>query len=113
MMTKSGELMNFSNAEIRNKANIYNDGQVSSRSIVTSDGESKTLGVMLLGSYVFNTAAAELMELVQGHCRVKLADEDEWRAYREGQSFEVPANASFDIEVLELLDYICHFEVAN
>ena len=105
--------MNFNNAEISKKANVYHDGRVSSRSIVTAEGESKTLGVMLPGSYVFNTAAAEIMELIQGHCRVWLAGDEPWHEYRAGQSFAVPANSSFDIEVLELLDYICHFEVSN
>ncbi|MBP8852803.1 MAG: DUF1255 family protein, partial [Moraxellaceae bacterium] len=27
-----------------------------------------------------------------------------------GQSFSVPGNSSFDIETLEMLDYVCHFE---
>jgi purine/pyrimidine-nucleoside phosphorylase len=101
--------MSFKNAEIKKKANIYDGGKVTSRSIVTADGE-KTLGIMMPGTYHFNTAAAEIMELLGGQCRVRLAGESHWQDYATGESFNVPANSSFDIEVTELLDYICHFE---
>lgn len=102
--------MNYKNCEIKKKANVYDGGKVTSRSITTADGESKTLGIMLPGSYHFNTGAAEIMELIDGLCRVRLADSKEWENYTTGDSFNVPANSSFDIEVTELLDYICHFE---
>lgn len=101
--------MSYKNAEIRKKANVYHDGKVTSRSVVTADGEMKTLGVMLPGTYRFSTGAPEVMELLQGRCRVKLADEQAWTDYEAGQSFNVPGNSSFEIEVEDLLDYICHF----
>lgn len=99
----------YHNAKITKKANVYFDGKVSSRSIVTEAGESKTLGFMLPGHYLFNTAAAEIMEVLAGHCRVKIKGEHNWSDYQEGQSFHVPANSAFDIEVTQPLDYICHF----
>ncbi|HKI59418.1 MAG TPA: pyrimidine/purine nucleoside phosphorylase [Mariprofundaceae bacterium] len=102
--------MSFKNAEIKKKANIYNGGEVTSRTIITAEGESKTLGIMLPGTYHFNTAAAEIMELLGGSCRVRPAGELHWQDYAEGEFFNIPANSSFDIEVTELLDYICHFE---
>ena len=101
--------MSFQNVEINKKANIYFDGKVTSRLIKTAEGESKTLGVMLPGSYHFNTDSEELMELTQGTCKVKLDGSDEWKDYKGGESFTVAANSGFDIEVTELLDYICHF----
>ncbi len=101
--------MSFQNVEINKQANVYFDGKVTSRLIKTADGESKTLGVMLPGSYHFNTDSEELMELTQGVCKVKLDGSDEWNSYKGGESFSVPANSGFDIEVSELLDYICHF----
>lgn len=101
--------MSFQNVEITKKANIYFDGKVTSRLLKTADGESKTLGVMLPGSYHFNTDTEELMELTQGGCKVKLDGSDEWQGYKDGESFTVAANSGFDIEVSELLDYICHF----
>jgi hypothetical protein len=102
--------MSYKNATITKKANVYFDGQVTSRSIVTIEGEKKTLGIMMPGSYSFNTGVAEIMEMIQGSCNVRLAGIDDWHSYHAGDSFNVPANSSFDIEVVELMDYVCHFE---
>jgi hypothetical protein len=49
------------------------------------------------------------MEIVGGACRVRLAGADAWQEYGAGQQFDVPGNSAFDIETLELLDYVCHF----
>lgn len=101
--------MEYTNASVKQKANIYHDGRVTSRSVVTAEGEMKTLGIMLPGTYRFSTQAAEVMEVTQGSCRVKVADMQAWSDYQAGQSFNVPANSHFDIEVDDILDYICHF----
>jgi purine/pyrimidine-nucleoside phosphorylase len=101
--------MSFKNVEVKRKANVYHDGKVTSRTIVTPQGEMKTLGVMLPGTYRFSTQAPEIMELSQGQCRVKLAGEQTWSDFQGGQSFSVPGNSSFEIEVVSLLDYVCHF----
>ncbi len=101
--------MSYKNVEIRKKANVYHDGKVTSRTIITDNGEMKSLGVMLPGLYRFSTEAPEIMELTQGKCRVKLAGEDHWTDYAGGESFKVPGNSHFEIEVADLLDYICHF----
>ena len=101
--------MSFKNVEVKKKANVYHDGRVTSRSVITPSGEMKTLGVMLPGTYHFSTQAPEIMEITQGQCRVKLAGAPAWTDYSAGQSFSVPANSHFEIEVGELLDYICHF----
>ena len=101
--------MSYKNVEVRKKANVYHDGKVTSRTIITAAGEMKTLGVMLPGSYRFSTQAPEVMELTQGHCRVKLAGGQHWENYQAGQSFNVPGDSHFEIEVVDLLDYVCHF----
>ena len=101
--------MSYQNAQITKKANIYDGGKVTSRAVVTAEGEKVTMGIMQLGSYHFGTDAAEVMELLQGACRVKLAGSEQWVEYQAGQSFDVAGNSSFDIEVTELLDYICHY----
>ncbi len=65
---------------------------------------------MLPGSYNFGTEAAEIMDVTVGSCKVKLDGSEEWVTYAEGQSFKVPANSRFDIEVAQpYLDYICHY----
>jgi purine/pyrimidine-nucleoside phosphorylase len=101
--------MNFKNAEIKKKANIYDGGKVTSRTIITAEGENKTLGIMQPGVYHFGTEAAEDMEILGGICRVFLEGASEWQNFKAGESFHVASNSSFDIEVIELLDYICHF----
>ncbi len=102
--------MSFYNVEVKKKANIYYDGKVTSRTVITERGEKKTLGVMLPGRYRFETGAAEKMDILQGSCRVKLQGQAVWSAYRANESFSIPANAHFEIEVDDLLDYVCHFE---
>jgi uncharacterized protein YaiE (UPF0345 family) len=101
--------MSFKNVEVKKKANVYHGGKVTSRTIVTPQGEMKTLGVMLPGTYRFSTQAPEVMEITQGHCRVKLADQQHWTEVPAGSSFSVPGNSHFEIEVTDLLDYVCHF----
>jgi uncharacterized protein YaiE (UPF0345 family) len=97
------------NASIRTKANVYFDGKCVSHSIELADGTKKSVGVILPATLTFNTGAPEVMELVDGTCRVRLAGSDSWAEYRGGQSFSVPGNASFDIEVTQTLHYVCHF----
>jgi len=101
--------MTFKNVEVKKKANVYDEGRVTSRTVITPQGEMKTLGVMLPGTYRFSTQAPEVVEITQGHCRVKLAGKETWSDYQAGQSFEVPGNSHFEIEVDDLLDYVCHF----
>jgi len=99
----------FDNISIIKKANLYFDGAVSSRTINFPDGTHKTLGLMNTGSYTFNTANKELMEILGGSCEVKLAGEDNWKSYKEGESFYVDANSSFDIKAITPTDYCCSY----
>jgi len=101
--------VSFKNVEVKKKANVYHDGRVTSRTVITPEGEMKTLGVMLPGTYRFNTQAPETIDITQGHCRVKLADKQTWNAYQAGESFSIPENSHFEIEVTDFLDYVCHF----
>lgn len=101
--------MSFRNVEVKKKANIYHGGNVTSRTVITHDGKRLTLGVMLPGSYTFNTGEPELIEVTQGKCRIKLGEAANWSDYSAGQSFSVPGKTQFDIEVTELVDYVCHF----
>lgn len=96
-------------AAIQPRANVYFDGKCISHSIELPDGTKKSVGVILPATLTFNTGAPEVMELVEGTCRVKLAGSNDWVPCVGGQSFHVPGNASFEIEVTETLHYICHF----
>jgi hypothetical protein len=99
----------FDNVSVIAKANVYFDGKCVSHTVVFPDGSKKTIGVIFPSSLVFNTAAPEIMELNAGRCRIRLKGEADWKTYEGGQSFNVPGNSSFEIETLELLDYVCHF----
>ncbi len=99
----------FDQVSVITKANVYFDGKCISHTVLFADGSRKTVGVIFPSSLTFSTGAAERMELNAGTCRVRLEGETEWKTYTGGQSFDVPANAKFDIETLELLDYVCHF----
>jgi len=100
----------FDNVSVVKKANVYFDGQCVSHTVLFPDGTKKTVGVIFPSSLTFNTGAPEVMELNAGVCRVRLGGEQDWKSYQGGESFSVPGNSSFDIEILELLDYVCHFK---
>lgn len=100
----------FNNVSVAPKANVYFDGKCVSHSLTLADGSKKSVGVILPSTLTFNTGAPEIMETVAGACRVKLAGESAWQAYGAGESFTVPGNSSFDIEVSgEPYHYVCHF----
>lgn len=100
---------NFENVTIVKKANIYFDGGVTSRTVQFPDGSVKTLGMMQPGEYSFNTDKKEIMDIQAGDCEVLLPGEQEWRSFTAGQTFEIPANSSFQIKALSLTDYCCSF----
>jgi len=99
----------FNNVSIVKKANVYFGGNVSSRTIKFADGSSKTLGFMLPGEYSFNTADKELMEIIDGDLDVLLPGTEQWQSIKGGESFNIPANASFTMKVKAPSDYCCSF----
>ena len=99
----------FDNVSVVKKANIYFDGKCVSHSVLFPDGTRKTIGVIFPSLLTFNTGAPEVMEINAGRCRVRQQGATQWRTYGAGERFSVPGNASFDIETLETLDYVCHF----
>tara|TARA_B100000925_G_scaffold243007_1_gene192575 strand:- start:2783 stop:3154 length:372 start_codon:yes stop_codon:yes gene_type:complete len=98
------------NVSVSAKANVYFDGKVVSHSITLSDGSQKTLGLIYPGSYHFNTAKAERMEIIAGSCLVTLDQSGNTTPYNENQTFEVSANSGFSIQVSEgICEYVCSF----
>jgi uncharacterized protein YaiE (UPF0345 family) len=97
------------NVSVAKKANVYFDGKCVSHSLTLADGTKKSVGVILPSSLVFNTGAPEIMELVAGECRITLKGETEAKTYKGGESFSVPGDSSFQIEVTDTLHYVCHF----
>ena len=99
----------FKNVTIEKQANYYFDGNVTSRTIVLSDGSKKTLGIMLPGEYEFNTSLKEIIEITSGELEVLISEEDGWKEMSEGMSFEVPKNSSFKLKVSKIFDYCCSY----
>ena len=102
--------MRFPNVTADAKANVYFGGKVVSHSIHLASGERKTLGLIFPGSYHFGTDQAEVMEITDGACRVRLDGSTETRGHAAGGRFEVPAKSGFTIEVTEgICQYVCSF----
>ncbi len=99
----------YDNVSVVKIANIYFDGMCVSHTLLFPDGTKKSLGVIFPSQLRFKTQAAEIMDINAGLCKVKQKDAKEWKEYKAGDSFNVPAESYFDIETLETLDYVCHF----
>ena len=98
----------FENVTVVKAANIYYDGKVTSRTVEFRDGEIKSLGIMLPSEYTFGTNEAEIMEIMSGDLEIKLPNE-EWKTLNTPESFNVPANSSFDLKVKTVTDYCCSY----
>jgi len=98
------------NVTVNKEANIYFDGQCVSYTLTLEDGTRKSVGTIFPGSLTFNTAAPEIMELVKGRCKVRMAGEEQWNTYSAGEQFSVAGNCAFDIEIIETLNYVCHYQ---
>lgn len=99
----------FESVAVVKAANIYFEGNVTSRTVEFADGSIKTLGIMLPGEYKFNTGKPELMEIQAGALTYCLAGETQWHEVKGGQAFNVPGNSCFELKVTEVADYICSF----
>lgn len=99
----------FENVTIVREANFYFDGQVTSRTIIFDDGSRKTLGIMMPGEYDFGTQEKEIMEILAGELDVLLPGQSNWQTFKGGQSFKVPAEASFKLKVKKITDYCCSY----
>ena len=99
----------FKNVEIVKEANIYFDGKVTSRVVKFTDGTHKTLGIMMPGDFEFGTDQHELMEIQAGEMNVLLPNVDDWTTITGAESFEVPANSSFKLQVKSVVDYCCSY----
>lgn len=99
--------MSYDNVTLNPVANVYFDGKCVSHTFYLADGTRKSAGVILPSSLTFSTAAPEVMDILSGHCTVTLDGATD--TYSGGESFSVPGNSSFDIEVTETVSYVCHY----
>jgi len=90
------------------KVNEYFDGQVKSIALTNDEGPL-TVGVMEAGEYEFSTTKDEEMSVVSGSLQVQLPGDPALRTFNKGQSFNVPANSSFQVKVEEQSAYLCRY----
>ena len=91
------------------KTNEYFDGNV--KSIAFNSGAlDSTVGVMEPGEYTFATERNETMKVISGSLVVKLPGADDWQQFDAGSSFDIAANASFDLQVTVQTAYLCTYE---
>ena len=99
----------FKNVTLTREANVYFNGNVTSRSIAFSDGTTKTLGIMMIGDYTFGTEKPEVMEILAGKLTYRIESSDNWIDVESGESFNVPGDSSFHLKVTQLTDYCCSY----
>ena len=102
-------VMEFKNVTVDKNSNVYFDGNVTSRNIILEDGSIKTLGLMLIGEYEFNTSKKEIMDITTGELEVLIANTSEWILIKDNNSFEIPANSSFKVKVHMITNYCCSY----
>lgn len=91
------------------KTNEYFDGNVVSIAF-QSETLPATAGVMAVGEYEFGTSQKEYMTVTSGALTVKLPGASEFVTYKQGESFEVEANQSFQVKVEVEASYLCLYE---
>ena len=99
----------FKNVTVVKKANVYFDGKVTSRTVLFADGTKKTLGIMMPGDYEFGTAESEIMEMLGGEMDVLLPGSKDWKTFKAGESYTVPANSKFKLKLKGVADYCCSY----
>lgn len=90
------------------QVNRYFDDKVLSIGFENQAGQ-QSAGVMQPGRYVFDTSKHETMTVVSGALTIKRESDDDFVTFTAGQSFEVPANQDFDVQVDEPTAYLCHY----
>lgn len=91
------------------QSNEYFDGKVKSIGFSSSTTGRASVGVMAAGEYTFSTGNAEEMTVVSGTLKVLLPTQSDWRNYHAGETFNVPANSQFHLQVAEAASYLCRY----
>jgi uncharacterized protein YaiE (UPF0345 family) len=88
--------------------NEYFDGKVKSLGFKNRSGNFST-GVLLQGTYEFNTSTKEWMTLISGSWKIELPKEDA-RNFDANESCAIPSGISFKVHALEDCAYLCRYE---
>ena len=88
--------------------NEYFEGNVKSLGYSTNKGNS-TIGVVEEGEYEFSTSSHETMTVIEGRLDVQNPNQEDWKSYKNGDSFEVEANSSFKVKAVGQTSYLCTY----
>ena len=102
-------LLKFQNVELVGEANVYFGGKVSSRTFFEADGQRKTLGFVLVGSYQFSTEEQEHLQILGGSLEIRLPGENDYNCYNTGMEVTIPAHVTFEIRTDTYGDYCCTY----
>jgi uncharacterized protein YaiE (UPF0345 family) len=91
------------------ETNEYFDGKVKSIAF-QSETLPATAGVMAQGEYEFGTSQKEYMTVTSGSLTVKLPGSDDWKTFKDGETFIVDANQKFQVKVDVESSYLCLYE---
>ncbi|MBE0646512.1 MAG: pyrimidine/purine nucleoside phosphorylase [Bacteroidales bacterium] len=91
------------------KTNEYFDGKVKSMAFNTTECPA-TIGLMAPGAYEFGTSSVEYVTVVSGRMNVLLPGETEWKSYRPFDTFIVPKDSKFKLEIAEETAYLCLYK---
>jgi uncharacterized protein YaiE (UPF0345 family) len=91
------------------QVNEYFDGNVKSLALENEDGKV-TVGVMDAGEYEFGTTTVEYMTVISGSMAGLLPGETTWKSYEPFQTFVVPANQRFRVNLAKPAAYRCIYK---
>ena len=91
------------------KVNDYFKGKVKSIEFENGSVGKASVGVMVAGEYNFSTAQREEMTVIAGAMSVLLPGATEWLKFSVGETFLVPANSEFNLNVPEDTAYFCRY----
>lgn len=87
----------------------YFEGAVKSLAYQSAEGKS-TIGVIESGEYEFGTSMHETMLIIEGELEAQLPENESWKTYTKGQSFEIEAGQSFKVRNTVQTSYLCKYK---
>ena len=91
------------------KVNEYFEGRVKSIAFTTAEGPA-TIGVMAPGEYEFGTSTVEYMTVTSGKLNVRLPGSNEWKEFKQSETFIVEKDKKFQLVVKEESSYLCLYK---
>jgi len=82
------------------------EGRRSERSVILADGSMHTLALLHPGIYTLQSDAGETLRILAGLAYYRQSGSESVQELREGDTIVVPPQQSYQLEVVEALDYL-------